>query len=63
MNIGIDMMGGDFAPQEAVKGLLLHLNADSSPANIYCIGDEIIIKSLFEEHNISSPFFAFNTCT
>ena len=56
MNIGIDMMGGDFAPQEAVKGLLLHLNADSSPANIYCIGDEIIIKSLFEEHNISSPF-------
>jgi glycerol-3-phosphate acyltransferase PlsX len=56
MNIGIDMMGGDFAPQEAAKGLLLHLNTNNSFVNIFCIGDEIIIKSLFEEHNISSPF-------
>ena len=56
MNIGIDMMGGDFAPQEAVKGILLHLKTNSSQVNIFCIGDEIIIKSLFEEHNVSSPF-------
>jgi glycerol-3-phosphate acyltransferase PlsX len=56
MNIGIDMMGGDFAPQEAVKGLLLHLQANSSSVNIFCIGDEVIINSLFKEHNISSPY-------
>ncbi len=56
MNIGIDMMGGDFAPQEAVKGLLLHLQSNTAQVNIFCIGDEVIINSLFKEHNISSPY-------
>ena len=56
MNIGIDMMGGDFAPQEAVKGLLLHIQSNKSGVNIFCIGDEVTVKSLFEEHSISSPF-------
>ena len=55
MNIGIDMMGGDFAPQEAVKGLLQHLQSNTSEANIFCIGDENIVTSLFKEYNISSP--------
>ena len=26
MNIGLDMMGGDFAPLEAVKGIQLYLS-------------------------------------
>ncbi len=56
MNIGIDMMGGDFAPQEAVNGIFLHLQANTSEVNIFCIGDEVIINSLFKEHNISSPY-------
>ncbi len=56
MNIGIDMMGGDFAPQEAVKGLLLHIQSNKSGVNIFCIGDGVTVKSLFEEHSISSPF-------
>lgn len=56
MNIGIDMMGGDYAPQEAAKGLLLHIQSISTPVNIFCIGDEAVIRPLFEEYNISSPF-------
>ncbi|MFP5040506.1 phosphate acyltransferase PlsX [Parasediminibacterium sp. JCM 36343] len=59
MNIGIDMMGGDFAPLEAVKGIHLYLKANAAPVNIYCIGDEIVIRPLLEEYGISSPHLHF----
>ena len=52
MNIGIDMMGGDFAPLEAVKGLQAYLSITNSPASLYCIGDEAEIKSLLSQHNL-----------
>jgi glycerol-3-phosphate acyltransferase PlsX len=55
MNIGLDMMGGDFAPLEAVKGLQLYLSDDSCTANLFCIGDETIVKPLLEEHGVTSP--------
>lgn len=55
MNIGLDMMGGDFAPLEAVKALQLYLSDNSSPATLYCIGDETQVKPLLEEHQVTSP--------
>lgn len=55
MNIGIDMMGGDFAPLEAVKGLNLYLSASTPAASLYLIGDEALINPLLEEHQVSSP--------
>lgn len=55
MNIGIDMMGGDFAPLEAVKGLQTYLSTSDSPANLFCIGDEAQLKVLFAEHGVVSP--------
>lgn len=54
MNIGIDMMGGDFAPLEAVKGVQQYL--DSSENHLYCIGDETQLNALFQEYGVSSPF-------
>ena len=54
MNIGIDMMGGDFAPLEAVKGVQQYLS--SSENNIFCIGEETQLKELFQQHGVSSPF-------
>ena len=54
MNIGLDMMGGDFAPQEAVKGVQLYLSETTTPANLFLIGDEARIKPLLEEHSIDS---------
>lgn len=54
MNIGIDMMGGDFAPLEAVKGLQLWLSQHSGVANLFCIGNEELVKPLSEEYKISS---------
>ncbi len=56
MNIGLDMMGGDFAPLEAVKGLQLYLSSgNANAANLYCIGDETSVKPLLAEHQVTSP--------
>jgi glycerol-3-phosphate acyltransferase PlsX len=38
MNIGLDMMGGDLAPLEAVKGVLQYIEEENSPANLVLIG-------------------------
>jgi phosphate acyltransferase len=40
MNIGLDMMGGDFAPLEAMKGLQLFLQSHPSSATLFLFGDE-----------------------
>ena len=53
MNIGIDMMGGDFAPKEAVKGLVKYLQQHQNVAAIvFCIGDENELNPLLHEHQI-----------
>jgi glycerol-3-phosphate acyltransferase PlsX len=56
MNIGLDMMGGDLAPLEVVKGIQLYLQSKLLEANIFCIGDEAIVKPLIEEQLVSSPY-------
>ncbi len=55
MNIGLDMMGGDFAPLEAVKGIQLFMSTTIEPVNIFCIGDEAIVQPLLDEYKVSSP--------
>lgn len=52
MNIGLDMMGGDFAPLEAVKGLQLFLTDRTTPANIFLFGDETLLRPLLQEYAI-----------
>ena len=52
MNLALDMMGGDFAPLEAVKGLKRYLSVRDKTATVYCLGDEDQLQSLFEEYNI-----------
>ncbi len=56
MNIGLDMMGGDFAPLEAVRGLQLYLSGKPKAASLLGIGDETQVKPLLEELGVSSPF-------
>ena len=43
------MMGGDFAPLEAVKGVQLYLSESASPANLFLIGDEARLQPLVDE--------------
>lgn len=52
MNIAFDMMGGDFAPLEAVKGLHLYLKNTTQGAQVFCIGNEEQLIPLFAEYNI-----------
>jgi len=53
MNIGIDMMGGDYAPLEAVKGVSLYLSGHNIPARLLLIGDPAPIEKLLDEHKVS----------
>lgn len=46
------MMGGDFAPLEAVKGIHLYLAETSSPASLLLFGDEAQIQPLLDQHGI-----------
>lgn len=49
MNIAIDMMGGDFAPEELVKGVHEYLS-EKTPATVWMIGDETILQPLLVKH-------------
>lgn len=48
MNIGLDMMGGDYAPQEAVKGVAEFLKINNPSIHLTLIGDEQQVKSFID---------------
>jgi phosphate acyltransferase len=55
MNIGLDMMGGDYAPLEAVKGIALYLSQTDTSKDIKLtlIGKQDAINDLLSSNNIS----------
>jgi glycerol-3-phosphate acyltransferase PlsX len=52
MTICLDMMGGDFAPLEAVKGVRDYLTEAVDPALLFLVGDEAQINPLLQQHQI-----------
>jgi len=56
MNIGLDMMGGDFAPLEAVKGIKLLRESNPGTENtqptLTLFGDEAQVAALLAEHGV-----------
>ena len=52
MTIGIDMMGGDFAPLEAVKGIAAFLSQANTVVHLTLIGDETIVADLLQQHDV-----------
>ncbi len=54
MNIGLDMMGGDFAPLEAVKGAAEFLSDSKAGLHLTLIGDEGQIKTHLTNHSIAA---------
>jgi phosphate acyltransferase len=52
MNIGLDIMGGDYAPVEAVKGVSQFLSEQTHSAHLTLVGDQHQIKKLLEEHHV-----------
>lgn len=52
MTIGLDMMGGDFAPLEAVKGVAHYLAEQKNAATLFLVGNQKQIEPLLAEHKI-----------
>ena len=54
MRIGLDMMGGDFAPLEAVKGIKAYLTETKNPAELVLTGNQALLEPLLAEYKIPS---------
>ena len=46
------MMGGDYAPLEAVKGIQLYLSGHDTPADLFLVGDQPQIEKLLTEFTV-----------
>ena len=58
MKIALDMMGGDFAPLEAIKGIEVYLQNKNPQTTLLLIGDEPAIKQLLDRHNIPTEYLS-----
>src|SRR5450432_1098833 len=56
MDIALDMMGGDFAPEELVKGVRDYIS-ETPPALVSLIGDEQLLKPLLDQYKIPSKAY------
>jgi len=54
MNIALDMMGGDYAPLEAIKGIKLFLAGEDKNIQLTLIGDEAKVNELLIDNSIPS---------
>jgi phosphate acyltransferase len=52
MNIGLDMMGGDYAPLEAIKGVAQYILENPSSASLTLVGDTSSLEPLIAEYKI-----------
>ncbi|HEY6955668.1 MAG TPA: phosphate acyltransferase PlsX [Flavisolibacter sp.] len=51
MKIGLDLMGGDYAPEEAIEGIQ-HYFSEEGKAHLVLLGDEDKIKSLLPGYSL-----------
>ena len=56
MNIALDMMGGDFAPEELVKGVRDYIS-DKTPATLSLIGDEKHLLPLLVQYEVPAKSY------
>lgn len=59
MKIGLDIMGGDFAPKAAVLGAIEAYKALSADQKLVLIGDKEIAATILQENNVSPDHFEF----
>ncbi|MCK5337206.1 MAG: phosphate--acyl-ACP acyltransferase, partial [Bacteroidales bacterium] len=57
MNIGLDIMGGDHAPDATIKGAIMALESIDEADRIFLFGDETIITGKLKENNIDPAGF------
>ena len=59
MKIGLDIMGGDFAPKATMLGAIAAYKALSGDQKLVLIGDKEIALSILHENNFSPDYFEF----
>ncbi|WP_158825560.1 phosphate acyltransferase PlsX [Mucilaginibacter lacusdianchii] len=59
MKIGLDIMGGDYAPKAAVLGAIEAYKALPEEQKLVLIGDKEIAVSILQENNVSPDYFEF----
>ena len=57
LKIGIDAMGGDFAPEVAVEGAVMALKKIGKDSRIVLFGDEARIRALLKKHKCDAKNF------
>ena len=58
IKIGLDMMGGDFAPLEAVKGVAAFFAENKTAVHLILIGDEEKISIHIQQHNLPAGSYS-----
>ncbi|MFL5789711.1 MAG: phosphate acyltransferase PlsX [Flavisolibacter sp.] len=62
MNIGIDIMGGDYAPAEALKGIQTYLKGNPK-GHIVLVGNEAKINDLLPQIQLPNSSYTIAHCT
>lgn len=57
MRLGLDVMGGDYAPDVTVKGAILAHKQLPSDVELVLFGDETVIRNLFEKNSYDANNF------
>ena len=63
MRIGLDIMGGDFAPQATIDGAVLAVDALEASCRLVLVGDEPAIREGLRQRGISEERFDFSHAT
>ena len=53
LKIGVDAMGGDYAPEAAVKGAVMALDAIGPDSRIVLFGDEARVRAVLGVNAVS----------
>jgi glycerol-3-phosphate acyltransferase PlsX len=59
MKIGLDIMGGDFAPQATMLGVIAAYKALKADQKLVLIGDKDIALSILDENNFNPDHFEY----
>jgi glycerol-3-phosphate acyltransferase PlsX len=59
MKIGLDIMGGDYAPQATVLGAIAAHEALSEKEHLVLIGDKDVAVNILQENNFNPDHFEF----
>ena len=59
MKIGLDIMGGDYAPHSTLRGALLASKQLSTDEKIVLIGDSNVAKEILQQNNAELSLFEF----